>query len=81
MATNPPTCNALNRLAKLIDNELKVRNSQGVVDEIKAWNRLLKKHIGQQRRQPNQFDGHRYTYDRTTRKIQRRNGEQIVAEY
>jgi len=81
MPTNPPTCDSLKHMAKLIDKELKAQTSQDVVDEIKAWNRLLKKHIGQQKKQPNQYDGHRYTYDKQTQKIQRRKGETVVTEY
>ena len=39
---------ALKRLAHLIDTELKPKIEQEVIDEIKAWNRLLKKHIKEQ---------------------------------
>jgi hypothetical protein len=80
MAMNPPTYSALRRMANLI-NKLETQTDQGVVDEIKAWNRLLKKHIGQQKRQPNRFSGHSYKYDKEKQKIQRYNGKELVAEY
>jgi len=82
MAMNPPTYPALKRLAQLIDSKLKTNTNQEVIDEIKAWNRLLKRHIGQQKKQPSPWKNHRYEYDKNTKKIRRlnKNGE-IVAEY
>ena len=78
MAMNPPTYKALKRMANLIDNKLEAQTAQDAVDEIKAWNRLLKKHIGQQKRQPSRWAGHRYRYDKQTQKIQRREGKKLV---
>jgi hypothetical protein len=78
MPTNPPTITALERMADLIHNELAAQTSQDVVDEIKAWNRLLKKHIGQQKRQPNPYDGHSYEYLREKKKIRRTGGGKTV---
>ena len=80
MAMNPPTYQALRRMANLI-NKLETQTNQDVVDEIKAWNRLLKKHIGQQKRQPSRWAGHRYRYDKRTQKIERLEGKKLVVEY
>ena len=49
MPMNPPTYKALRCMAQLIDKKLGAQTEQAVVDEIKAWNRLLKKHLGQQK--------------------------------
>jgi len=65
-------------MANLIDNKLETQTAQDVVAEIKAWNRLLKKHIGQQKRQPSRWVGHHYRYDKQTQKIQRREGKKLV---
>lgn len=81
MPANIPTIRHLKRLSELI-NGLDIKPKQGVVDEIKAWNRLLIRHIGQQKRQGGKFGGQRYEYDPKTKKIKRidTTGE-IVANY
>ena len=63
-------------MTDLID-KLEVQTDQDVVDEIKAWNRLLKKHLGQQKRQPNLSTGHEYDYIKEKKKIRRRNGKVV----
>lgn len=69
MPTNPPTIIALSKMASLID-------------EIAAWNKLLKKHLGQHKRQRNPYTGHSYEYDGKTRKIvvRDKNGK-VVTRY
>jgi hypothetical protein len=62
MATNYATYKGLKKLARLIDSELNARPEPGVVDEIKAWNRLLTKHLGEHKKQLNQTGSLRYEY-------------------
>jgi hypothetical protein len=81
MPTNPPTYTALRKMATLIDKELKAQTSQDVVDEIKALNKLLKKHLAEQKKQLNQYDGHYYTVDKKKQKIQRRRDGKVETKY
>lgn len=81
MPANIPTIRYLKRLPELI-NELDTKPNQELVDEIKAWNRLLIRHIGQQKRQGGKFGGQRYEYDPNTKKIKRIDATgEIVANY
>lgn len=68
MATNPPTVKALKRMTELID-------------EVYAWNRMLKKHVGQQQRQPNQFEGDEYKYNSKNKKIERIRDGKVKSRY
>lgn len=79
MATNSATYHGLKKMAKLIDSELKGRTAQGVVDEIKAWNRLLTKHLAEQRKRLNQSNSLRYKYDKQEDEIQLLKGKIIKA--
>jgi hypothetical protein len=77
--TNSATYYGLKEMAKLIDSELKARTAQGVVDEIKAWTRLLVKHLGEQKKHLNQSDNLRYKYDKQEDEIQLLKGDKVVA--
>jgi hypothetical protein len=79
MATNSATYYGLKKMAQLIDSELKTRTAQGVVDEIKAWNRLLVKHLGEHKKQLNQSDNLRYKYDKQEDEIQLLKGDKVKA--
>jgi hypothetical protein len=84
MAMNVPTYSALRKMAKLIDGKLSTQTSQDVVDEIRAWNRLLKKHLGQQKRQPAAGTtalSFSYRYDKASNKVQRIKNNKVEAEY
>lgn len=80
MPTNKPTLKALGRLSHLIDR-LDTRPTQSLVDEIKAWNRLLKRHKGQQKRQNGKWKNDKYEYDKNTKKIKRITKEGDVISY
>ncbi len=81
MATNSATYAALKKMARLIDSKLKARTAQGVVDEIKAWNRLLKKHLGEHKKQLNQSASLRYKYDKQEDEIQLLKGDKVKARF
>lgn len=55
MATNPATVKLLNRLTELLD-------------EINAINKVLKRHAGQQKRQPSSWKNDEYQYDKKKKK-------------
>jgi hypothetical protein len=78
MPTNKPTIAAFEILSELIDG-LNTGPTQETIDQMKAWNRLLKRHMGQQKRQDGKWGEQSYTYDPDTREIVRRNekGEEI----
>jgi len=77
MATNKPTINALKRMTELIDG-LNANCSKEVIDELIAWNRLLKVHIGQQKKQGGLWEQDCYEYDPNTKKINRIRKGKIV---
>ena len=58
MAMNPPTYRGLRKMTELID-------------EINAWNKLLKKHLAEMKKQPAQWDSHKYAYDSKTKKVKK----------
>ena len=81
MPTNQPTIKALLGLTKLID-ELNTKTTQNTIDEIRAWNHLLKKHLGQQKKQDGKWETHRYVYDKNTKRIKRLNESgEVTADY
>lgn len=73
MATNISTINALKGFSKLIA-ELGIEPKQETIDEIKAWNRLLKYHLRIQGHQGGKWPKNRYEYDPKTKEIVRYNG-------
>jgi hypothetical protein len=75
MATNPPTVEYLKKMTVLIDQ------LGDTVDQIKAWNRLLKKHLAQHKRQENPFTGHKYKYIKKKKKLRRSGGGVKTVEY
>ena len=75
MATNIPTIDGLGRMAELID-AIKINNNP-IIEELKAWNKLLKSHIGQQKKQQGLWKNDYYTYNNLTKKITRiRDGDE-----
>jgi hypothetical protein len=67
-----PTIIALSKLSKLI-SRLNTDSKQEVIDEIKAYNRLLERYIGQLKRTDDKWEAQTYDYDRKTKKIVKRN--------
>ena len=70
MATNEPTIKALLGFSGMIDG-LNTKPSQDLIDEIKAWNRLLKYHLKEQKKQDGKWKKHEYKYDEKIKKVLR----------
>ncbi len=78
MPTNIPTIEPLKRMAELIDS---LEGSSDKIRELKTWNKLFKRHIGEQKSQGGQFPKDTYECDWKNNKIRRlRNGE-VMVEY
>jgi hypothetical protein len=70
MATNIPTIEGLKRMTRLIDSLH--NNSSGenmILDEIRAWNKILKLHLGQQQKQQGLWEKDYYVYNEDTKKV------------
>jgi len=78
MATNKNTLEALRRMAKLVDE---LKESSDSVKELKTWNKMFKRHIGEQKSQGGQFPDDRYECDWKNNKIRRWRKDKLVKEY
>lgn len=73
MATNKSMIEGLERMHQLI-GKLKTANMNEMVDvieELDAWNSVLKNHVGAQKRQQSQYWGDKYEYNEKTGKVER----------
>ncbi len=70
MAADAPMIGAMNKISMLIET-LNAQNFSKHINELKAWNKILRKHIGQQKRQAGNFKNDSYEYDPNTNKVNR----------
>jgi hypothetical protein len=84
MATNKSTLGALDSFSRqlsqiisVLRRGLNLHNSK--LDELAAWNRLLREHLRAQRAQKGKFATDRYRYNQSTKEIERLRGGQVVS--
>jgi gamma-glutamylcyclotransferase (GGCT)/AIG2-like uncharacterized protein YtfP len=85
MATNQPTIRAWGDFSNMLDNILSLLRSGSVIssnqlDELEAYNRLLKKHVAAQRKQDGQFRADAYTYHLQPKNLERWRRGNLVSE-
>lgn len=78
MATNKGTQDVLKRMATLIDM---ISHESDTVKELKTWNKMFKKHIGQQKSQGGSYPDDTYTCDIENNKVKRHRYGKIIREY